>query len=88
MGIAARYTPANIEAFSSISWTDSEKALLMKQWESSRNVREIPGNYMISRSLTNALRDTISGKNNAFRSLSIYNDVINDEIERKQQEFK
>lgn len=88
MGIAARYTPANIDAFSSVSWTDNEKQLLMKQWESSQNIREIPGNYMISRSLTNALRDTISGKNNAFRSLAVYNNVINEEIERKQQEFK
>ena len=88
MGIAARCAPANIDAFSSISWTDNEKQLLKKQWESSQNIREIPGNYMIARSLTNALRDTISGKNNAFRSLAIYNNVINEEIERKQQEFK
>ena len=88
LGVAARYTPANREAFLSLSWSGNESKMLMEQWAWSKNVREIPGNYMISRSLTNALRETISGKNGAYRSLAIYDDVINDEIERKLQEFK
>ena len=88
LGVAARYAPANRDAFSSLPWSDEESKIILEQWEWSKNVREIPGNYMISRSLTNALRETISGKNSAYRSLAIYDDVINDEIERKLQEFK
>lgn len=87
MGVAARYTPANIKAFDSIHWSDKESSLLKKQWDQVYNVREIPGNYYIERSLTSAIRNTISGKNSIRYNMTKYTNNINLEITRKREEF-
>ncbi len=50
-------------------------------------MNEVPGNYLLKRSITSAFRSVMSGKNAARRALTIYNKDINDEIARKRQEF-
>ena len=87
MGTAARYTPANIEAFKSIKWSENEANAIMAQWEQVYNVREIPGNYYINRSLTSAIRNTISNGTSIRFNLTKYNNDINSEIARKREEF-
>ncbi len=87
LGVAARYHPANMEAFKSLAWTDEEAAVITKQWESVTVMNEIPGNYVLKRSLTSAFRNVIADKNSARRALTIYNTAINDEITRKRKEF-
>lgn len=87
LGVAARYNPANVEAFDSLGWTSDEAAILKGQWDKVIVMNEIPGNYVLKRSLTSAFRTVISGKNAARRSLTIYNKSINDEIKRKRTEF-
>lgn len=87
LGIAARYHPANKEAFKSLAWTGEEAAVITKQWENVTVMNEIPGNYVLKRSLTSAFRNVIAGKNSARRALTIYNTAINDEITRKRKEF-
>lgn len=87
MGVAARYTPANIKTFDSIHWSDKESSLIKEQWEQVYNVREIPGNYYIERSLTSAIRNTISGKNSIRYNMTKYTNNINLEITRKREEF-
>ena len=87
MGMTARYTPANMSALKSIKWTKSEFAVIEAGRQELYNVAEIPGNYLIVRSLTSAFRDAISGVNEPWRSLMLYNNVINNEITRKREEF-
>ncbi len=87
LGIAARYSPANLNVLESIGWSTSELLVLKNSIEATENVREIPGNYIVSRCLTNALRSAINGTNDARRSLTLYNKDINDEITRKRTEF-
>lgn len=87
MGTAARYTPANIKAFNSIKWSEKEKKSLSNQWEQVKNVREIPGNYYITRSLTSAIRNTISKGTSIRFNIAKYNSDINSEIKRKRLEF-
>lgn len=87
MGVAARYTPANIEAFKSIKWTPAESEALLAQWNEVYNVREIPGNYYIQRSLTSAIRNTISKGTSIRFNLAKYNKDIISEITRKRKEF-
>ncbi|MBR3300928.1 MAG: ABC transporter substrate-binding protein, partial [Clostridia bacterium] len=87
MGVAARYTPANIEAFKSIKWTPAESKALLAQWNEVYNVREIPGNYYIQRSLTSAIRNTISKGTSIRFNLAKYNKDIISEITRKRKEF-
>lgn len=87
MGIAARYTPANVEAFQTINWSSNEANAILSQWEQVYNVREIPGNYYINRSLTSAIRNTISKGTSIRFNLNKYNNDINSEITRKREEF-
>lgn len=87
LGVAARYTPANIEAFSQLAWTDEEAELLRSQWREVCNVPQIPGNYFISRCLTNAFRSVVDMDENPVRALNRYNKDMNSEITRKRREF-
>lgn len=87
MGVAARYTPANRKSFDSIKWSESEAAAIKGQWDNIYNVREIPGNYYIERSLTSAIRNTINGKNSIRYNMTKYTNDINNEITRKRKEF-
>ncbi len=87
LGVAARYHPANKVAFEALGWTADEASVITKQWESVTVMPEIPGNYLLKRSITSAFRSVMSGKNSPRRALTIYNTDINDEIMRKRVEF-
>ncbi|MBR4073300.1 MAG: extracellular solute-binding protein [Clostridia bacterium] len=87
LGVAARYDTANIKAFDSIGWADSEADILKEQWASVTDIHQIPGNYFISRCLTNAFRTVADEEENPIRSLNIYNKDMNAEITRKRAEF-
>lgn len=87
MGVAARYTPANTVAMESLGWTAKELKLLTEQWKSVKAVEQIPGSYVISRSLTSAFRTSVDEDFDARRQLLIYNNDMNSEISRKRKEF-
>lgn len=87
LGVAARYDTANIEAFDSIGWTESEAEVLKAQWSEVTDIKQIPGNYFISRCLTNAFRTVVDDGVNPVRALNTYNKDMNAEIERKRAEF-
>lgn len=87
MGPSARYDTANIEAFKALPWTEHEADLLLGQWEHVTDIPQIPGNYFVSRSLTNAFRSVLDLKYEPARMLANYNRDINLEIARKREEF-
>lgn len=87
LGVAARYDTANIEAFDSIGWSEDEANILKEQWASVTDIPQIPGNYFISRCLTNAFRTVVDENENTIRMLNIYNKDMNAEIARKREEF-
>ena len=87
MGIAARYTPANIEAFKRIKWSSDESEVLQQQRSEIKNFREIPGNYVLPRSLTSAFRKALVTNDLPERQLELYNKAINEELARKAKEF-
>ena len=88
MGVAARYAPAGYETLKNIGWTEDELSLLEEQARWIKNVQPVPGDYMLSRALTNALRATLDNGAEARRALSAYDRDINAEITRKRKEFK
>lgn len=87
LGVAARYDTANKEAFDSIGWTEAESETLKSQWELVTDIPQIPGNYFVSRCLTNAFRTVVDENVNSVRALNIYNKDMNAEIKRKRIEF-
>lgn len=88
-GIAGRVPTANLVTFENLSWTDDEKTVLKKQREWVTAINQVPGIYIINRSLTNALRTSYASTSvDALRQLNIQNDIINDELIRKRAEFQ
>lgn len=87
MGVAARYTPANTEAFEKLGWSGDESAEIKEQWKWVTATEQIPGSYYINRALTAAFRMTVDEDLKARRQLLISNQDINDEITRKRNEF-
>ncbi len=87
MGIAARYSTANLVTLQNLGWSESELEVLNSTIEDVQFAPQVPGNYLLQRSLTTAFRSAVSGKNRARRALTIANKEINDELARKREEF-
>jgi ABC-type glycerol-3-phosphate transport system substrate-binding protein len=87
LGPAGRYYTANIEAFSNLSWTKQELAVIAKQRESVQEIMEVPGSYFVSRCLDNAFRAVLFDKKIPLETLDKEVKNINREIERKRREL-
>ena len=87
LGAAARHPTANIEAFKQLSWTVDELTVLMEQWEHTVGVPEVAGGYYTGRNLENAFRYVVNNKTNPRETLDDYVRTINNEINRKRDEF-
>lgn len=87
MGPAARYDTANTEAFTKLPWSKTEAEKLGDQWKLVWDIPQIPGNYYLTRSLSNAFRKVVYSHENPREVLFKYNEDINREIERKRTEF-
>ena len=87
LGVAGRYATANVEALAGLPWSVEEYQKLMAQWQWVRGVPEVPGGYMIGRYLDNAFRQVVYNNKPARDILVDYNRLINEEIQRKREEF-
>ncbi len=87
LGIAARYTTANIQTLRSQGWTTKELAVLEQQLDWLEFIPIVPGNYYVTRGLTNSIRGVIDDGANAREMLTEWTIKINDEILRKRNEF-
>ena len=88
LGVAARYTPANVNALKQLSWSRNELSELLKQWDEVKEIPVIPAEYYVSRGLTNAFRVVLYEKENPREALFYQNRLINEEITRKREELK
>ena len=88
MGAAARYNPANLEAFGSIPWSQQQSRLILEQWEEVVELPEIAGGYYLSRNIDNAFKTVILNGANPREELFRWNNETNTEITRKRKEFK
>ena len=87
LGISARYTTANMITLRAQGWTAKELAVLESQFEWLKFIPIVPGNYYVTRGLTNSIRGVIDDGANAREILSEWTIKINDEILRKRNEF-
>ena len=87
LGAAARHNTANVAAFTRLAWAESEKEILMEQWNETVGVPEVAGGYYTGRNLENAFREVVNNKLNPRQILSDYILTINSEIDRKREEF-
>lgn len=87
LGSAARHATANVKAFQSLAWPQSDLDKLMEQWSMVHEMPQVAGSYIIGREVENAYREVINNYYNARETLVEYCGNINDEIKRKRQEF-
>ncbi len=87
LGSAARHATANVKAFQSLAWPQSDLDKLMKQWSKVHEMPQVAGSYIIGREIENAYREVINNNYNAREVLVEYCGNINDEINRKRKEF-
>ena len=88
LGVFGRYYTANRTAFDGLAWTKQEKEIINAQWDNIYNQPQVLGNYVIQRSLTSALRACLDKGYRSSRALRTYNYDMNEELERKQNEFR
>jgi len=93
LGSAARLNTANIEAFDRLAWSKADLAVLDLQREGDENwvgtvgVPQVPGGYYTGRNLENAFRYVVNNNENPRQTLTDYILSINNEIDRKRDEF-
>ncbi|MBR4529540.1 MAG: extracellular solute-binding protein [Lachnospiraceae bacterium] len=87
LGSSARYATANRDAFSNLSWSMDDIAVLNAQWDETRGIREVPGGYFTGRHISNAIRKVINEKVDSRETIIDYSIMIDEEIEKKRREF-
>lgn len=87
LGSAARHATANVKAFQSLAWPQSDLEKLMDQWSMVHEMPQVAGSYIVGREMENAFREVINNYYNARETLVEYCGNINDEINRKRKEF-
>ena len=87
MGVSARYATANLAAQSNIPWTTKEYAAISQQMQWVSEVPVAAGSYYLARGIDNAFRETVYDGRNAKEALNVWSREINDEMQRKQEEF-
>ena len=87
LGSAARHATANVKAFQSLAWPQSDLNKLMLQWSQVHEMPQVAGSYIVGREIENAYREVINNFYNPREILVEYSGKINDEINRKRKEF-
>ncbi len=87
LGSSARYATANKSAFSQLAWSADDIKILNEQWDQTVGIREVPGGYFTGRHITNAIRRIINQKEDPRETILDYTIDINNEIEKKRNEF-
>lgn len=87
LGSSARYATANRDAFSNLSWSTSDIAVLNAQWDETVGIREVPGGYYTGRHISNAIRKVINDKDDSRETIIDYSIKIDEEITKKRKEF-
>lgn len=81
------WNTANIEAFSNLPWSTSDKQTILQQAEWVLEVPRIPGTYMLERELSNAFVDVVVNGDELRERVDEARTDIDRETMRKMEEF-
>jgi ABC-type glycerol-3-phosphate transport system substrate-binding protein len=87
-GSAGRYNTANLDAISRLPWDEAQLQPLQTQIESAVFVPQLPGSYFTSRAINSAFVTTVKYNKNPSQQILYWSEQIDQEIARKQEEFK
>lgn len=87
LGTSARYATANKEVLVQLPWATADANKLLDQFENTKGIPPVPGNYMTTRMLEYAFKDVVSDELNPRETLYLNIKDINDELTKKRREF-
>lgn len=87
-GTMGRLYTANTEALKKLSWSEDELLRLFAQREELEEIPIIPASYSVTRNIMNAFREVVNNNENPRDTLLWYNNDINDEIFRKNENIR
>lgn len=86
-GIAGRYSPANKDAYMQVAWSGEELDALVKQRDKSISLATVPGEYYVTRNITNAFESVLYNGKNPREALKYWMRQTDNEIARRCEEF-
>lgn len=86
-GISGRYSTANIEAFSRLSWSVQALETLNNQRKTAMSIEQVPGGYFLGRHINNIFRKIINEEADVRETVNEYTIIINNELTKKRKEF-
>lgn len=87
IGESARYNSANLAAVPELPWTVRESSVILKQLNEAKGIPQSIASYYVTRNIYNAYRKVTVNNSNPREVLYKYNTEINNELERKREEF-
>lgn len=87
MGAEARWNTANVEAFRSLSWKETDMRVLEEQWKWAKETPVVLGGYFSMRHINNAWTSVVMDNKNVRDSLEAAVKEINKELRMKQEEY-
>ncbi len=86
-GVEYMWNTANMKAFANMQLPEEDKAIILEQWDSMREINRHPAAYMMERELSNAWTAVVTAGTSPRVALDEAANVINREIARKMEEF-
>ena len=87
IGESARYNSANLAAIPELPWTVRESAVILEQLNDAKGIPQSIASYYVIRNIYNAYRKVTVNNANPREVLYQYNTEMNQEIQRKREEF-
>ena len=88
LGVAGRYTSANVGATLKLDWGKNSRETLLSQWNKVEEIAEIPGGYYVSRAIDQAFWNVLSMNENPKDMMKKWGEVADAEITSKIEQYK
>lgn len=89
LGASGRYSSANVEAVSLLSWSSKQLAVIESQRKQCISLPQLPGSYFTSKAINNAFLSCVLNSDKLPREELLYwSEQIDLELERKRKEFE
>ena len=86
-GTEYRWNTANLTAFSQMSYSEADKAVILEQWKSQKEITNHPANYMIERQTSDIWNGVVVDHESMVEEIDRATLATNRELIRKLKEF-
>ena len=88
LGVAGRYTSANVNATLRLDWGKGAEDIIAGQWHKVQELAEIPGGYYVSRAIDQAFWNVLSMNENPKDMMRKWGEIADVEITTKIEQYK